>query len=83
MKAVITGYARSPFHFARKGALAEVRPDTLAAQVVGGLLARTDLDPALIEDLILGCAYPPKRPRATTWRASSGCWPACRKRSAA
>ena len=58
MKAVITGYARSPFHFARKGALAEVRPDTLAAQVVGGLLARTDLDPALIEDLILGCAYP-------------------------
>ena len=58
MKAVITGYARSPFHFARKGALAEVRPDTLAAQVVGGLLARTDLGPALIEDLILGCAYP-------------------------
>ncbi|MDM0036193.1 thiolase family protein [Variovorax sp. J22P271] len=58
MKAVIAGYARSPFHFARKGALAEVRPDTLAAQVVGGLLARTDLDPALIEDLILGCAYP-------------------------
>jgi len=58
MKAVITGYARSPFHFAKKGALAEVRPDTLAAQVVGGLLKRSDLDPALIEDLILGCAYP-------------------------
>src|SRR5690349_21197491 len=58
MKAVIAGYARSPFHCARKGALAEVRPDTLAAQVVGGLLARTDLDPALIEDVILGCAYP-------------------------
>ena len=31
MKAVIAGYARSPFHFARKGALAEVRPDDLAA----------------------------------------------------
>ena len=58
MKAVIAAYARTPFHFARKGALAEVRPDTLAAQVVGGLLARTDLDPALIEDVILGCAYP-------------------------
>jgi acetyl-CoA acyltransferase len=58
MKAVIAGYARSPFHFARKGALAEVRPDALAAQVVQGLLQRTDLDPALIEDLILGCAYP-------------------------
>ncbi|SCK32033.1 acetyl-CoA acyltransferase [Variovorax sp. HW608] len=58
MKAVIGAYARSPFHFARKGRLAEVRPDTLAAQVVQGLLRRTDLDPALIEDVILGCAYP-------------------------
>jgi acetyl-CoA acyltransferase len=58
MKAVIAAYARTPFHFARKGALAEVRPDTLAAQAVSGLLQRTDLDPALIEDVILGCAYP-------------------------
>lgn len=58
MKAVIAGYARSPFHFAKKGALANVRPDDLAAQVVKGLLARTKLDPALLEDVILGCAYP-------------------------
>lgn len=58
MKAVISSYARSPFHFAKKGALAEVRPDTLAAGVVRGLLQRTDLDPALLEDVILGCAYP-------------------------
>jgi len=58
MKAVIAAYARSPFHFAKKGALAAVRPDTLAAQVVQGLMARTDLDPALLEDVILGCAYP-------------------------
>jgi acetyl-CoA acyltransferase len=58
MKAVIAGYARSPFHFAKKGALAGVRPDTLAAQVVQGLLTRTKLDPALLEDVILGCAYP-------------------------
>ena len=40
MKAVIAAYARSPFHFARKGRLAEVRPDTMAAQVVQGLLQR-------------------------------------------
>jgi acetyl-CoA acyltransferase len=58
MKAVIAAYARSPFHFARKGRLAEVRPDTLAAQVVQALLKRSDLDPALLEDVILGCAYP-------------------------
>jgi len=58
MKAVISAYARSPFHFARKGRLSGVRPDMLAAQVVKGLLQRTDLDPALLEDVILGCAYP-------------------------
>jgi len=58
MKAVISAYARSPFHFAKKGALAEVRPDTLAAGVVRGLLQRIDLDPTLLEDVILGCAYP-------------------------
>ncbi len=58
MKALIAAYARSPFHFARKGALASTRPEALAAQVVKGLLQRTDLDPALLEDIILGCAYP-------------------------
>lgn len=58
MKAVIAAYARSPFHFARKGRLADVRPDTLAAQVLQGLLQRIDLDPGLLEDVILGCAYP-------------------------
>jgi acetyl-CoA acyltransferase len=58
MKAVISAYARSPFHFAKKGALAQVRPDTLAATVVTGLLERTGLDAALLEDIVLGCAYP-------------------------
>lgn len=55
---VIAGYARSPFHLAGKGALARVRPDDLAAQVVRGLIARTKVDPKAIEDLILGCAFP-------------------------
>ena len=55
---VIAGYARSPFHFARKGALVNVRPDDLAAQVMQGLVSRLDLDPALLEDVIMGCAYP-------------------------
>jgi acetyl-CoA acyltransferase len=55
---VIAGYARSPFHLAGKGALARVRPDDLAAQVIRGLIARTGVDPAAIEDIILGCAFP-------------------------
>jgi len=58
MKAVISAYARSPFHFARKGKLATTRPDTIAAQVVQGLMQRTGLDPLLLDDVILGCAYP-------------------------
>ncbi len=55
---VIAGYARSPFHFARKGGLINVRPDDLAAQVVKDLVGRLDIDPRQIEDLIMGCAYP-------------------------
>ena len=55
---VIAGYARSPFHFARKGELAKVRPDELAAQTVAALVERTGVDPAAIEDLIVGCAFP-------------------------
>jgi len=38
------------------GALAPVRPDDLAALVVRALVDRTGIDPAAIEDVILGCA---------------------------
>lgn len=55
---VIAGYARSPFHFAQKGALARVRADDLAAAVIRGLVERTGVDVAAIEDLIVGCAFP-------------------------
>ena len=55
---VIAGYARSPFHFATKGDLARVRPDDLAAQVIRGLIERTGVAPADIEDIIFGCAFP-------------------------
>jgi len=55
---VIAGYVRSPHHFASKGALAKLRPDDLAAQVVRALVDRSGVDPADIEDLILGCAFP-------------------------
>ncbi|MDQ1230283.1 thiolase family protein [Sphingomonas sp. SORGH_AS_0879] len=55
---VIAGYARSPFTQAGKGALARVRPDDLAAQVIRGLIERTGVDASEIEDVILGCAFP-------------------------
>lgn len=56
--AVIAGYARTPFHFARKGALIGVRPDDLAAVAIKGLVERTGIDPNAIDDVLLGCAYP-------------------------
>ena len=55
---VIAGYARSPFAFAQRGALAKVRPDELAAQVVTTLVRKCGVKPEDIEDLILGCAFP-------------------------
>ncbi|MDP2699112.1 thiolase family protein [Thalassospira sp.] len=57
-QAVIAGYVRSPFTLARKGALAKIRPDDLAATVVRGLVDQSGIDPKTIEDLILGCAFP-------------------------
>jgi len=38
------------------GALATVRPDDLAALVLKAVIDRTGLDPAAVEDVILGCA---------------------------
>ena len=38
------------------GALAAVRPDDLAAMVIKAIVDRTGIEPALIEDVILGCA---------------------------
>ena len=55
---VIAAYVRSPQTFAHKGALATVRPDTLASQVIAGLVSKTGIDPNSLEDLIMGCAFP-------------------------
>ncbi|MDK9695467.1 MAG: thiolase family protein [Siculibacillus sp.] len=57
-KVVVAGYARSPFTLAKKGELATVRPDRLAAQVIAALVARTGVKVDDIEDLLLGCAFP-------------------------
>jgi acetyl-CoA acyltransferase len=55
---VIAGYARSPFTLAKKGALARVRPDDLAAKVIRGLVEKTKVAPEDIEDIFVGCAFP-------------------------
>ena len=58
MPAIIAGYARSPFTPAKKGALAKSRPDDVAAAVVDRLLSDTGIDPSLVDDLVVGCAFP-------------------------
>ena len=53
-EAVIVDAVRTPVgRFA--GALKEVRPDDLAARCIAAVIARTRLDPALVEDVVFGC----------------------------
>ncbi len=55
---VIAGYARTPFHFAHKGALSRVRADEMAAAAVKAVVERSGVDPESLEDLILGNSFP-------------------------
>jgi len=55
-RAVIVDVVRSPFGRAREnGALASLHPVNLYAHVIEQLVARSGIDPALIEDVITGC----------------------------
>ncbi|MDS1139980.1 acetyl-CoA C-acyltransferase [Pusillimonas sp. SM2304] len=58
-QAYIVAATRSPIGKAPRGVLSHTRPDDLLAAVIKGLLAQTPgLDPAAIEDAIVGCAIP-------------------------
>ena len=58
-EAVIVAASRSPIGRAGKGSLRDMRPDDLAAAMVADALAKVpQLDPARIDDLMLGCAQP-------------------------
>jgi acetyl-CoA acyltransferase len=53
-EAYLVDAVRSPIG-RRNGSLSEIRADELAAQVLNGLLARHDVEPAEIEDVQMGC----------------------------
>lgn len=58
-EAVIVSAVRTPVGKAKRGGFATVRPDELGAAVIKELLNRIpNLDPAQIEDVVLGCAFP-------------------------
>ena len=58
-QAYIAAATRSPIGKAPRGTLAHYRPDDLLATVLQGVLAQAPgLDPAAVEDVIVGCAIP-------------------------
>ena len=58
-EAVIVSTARTPIGRAFKGVLKDMRPDDLAATAVQAALDKVPgLDPARIDDLMLGCGQP-------------------------
>ena len=57
--AVVVAAARTAIGRAKRGSLVSTRPDDMAAEVFRGLVDKVDgLDPAEIDDVILGCAFP-------------------------
>jgi len=54
-EAVIIDAVRTPISNFR-GALAAIRPDDLAAIVLKSIIERTGIDPAILEEVYLGCA---------------------------
>jgi acetyl-CoA acyltransferase len=56
--AYILASYRTPGCRANKGKFKDMRPDDLAALAIRGLVERTAIDPATINDVYLGCAFP-------------------------
>ncbi len=58
-EAVIVATGRTPIGRANKGSLVECRPDDLLAHTISEVLKKVPaLDPASVEDFIVGCAQP-------------------------
>ncbi len=58
-EAVIVSAVRTAVGKARKGTLAHVRPDEMAAAVIKEVLRRAEpVKPEMVEDVIMGCAFP-------------------------
>ena len=58
-EAVIVASVRTAVGKAGRGTLRETRPDDMAAEVIKGALARLpQVEPSMVDDVILGCAMP-------------------------
>lgn len=56
--AVIVSFARTPIAKAYKGAFNDTAPQELAGHVIAHAVDRAGLDPARVDDVVLGCALP-------------------------
>ncbi|OZI28990.1 acetyl-CoA acetyltransferase [Bordetella genomosp. 1] len=57
-EAVIVATARTPITKAHRGEFNLIAGPTLAAHAITAAVARAGIDPALIEDALIGCGYP-------------------------
>ncbi len=58
-EAVIVSAVRTPVGRAKRGTLVNYRPDDLASVVIAEVVRRADgVEPEMVEDVILGCAFP-------------------------
>ena len=73
---VILDAIRTPFG-RRKGALRNIRPDSLLASVLSELVTRTGVSPNRIDDVVAGCVSKPEN-RPPKWADWPACWPVSR-----
>jgi acetyl-CoA acyltransferase len=57
-EAVIVAAVRTPVGRAKRGGLKDARPDDLAALVLGEVVRRAGVSADVVDDIILGCAFP-------------------------
>ena len=58
MRAVIAGYCRTPFQRSHRGELKDTRPEDMISAVIRETLVKTSVQSDLLEDIMVGCAYP-------------------------
>lgn len=56
--AVIVAAVRTPVGRSKRGGLKDTRPDDMAALVLQEVVKRAGVSPEIVEDVILGCAFP-------------------------
>lgn len=57
-EAVIVAAVRTPVGRAKRGGLKDTRPDDLAALVLREAVGRAGVSPEIVDDIVLGCAFP-------------------------